>query len=251
VAGLHKRTDTVDPVESESDPVVDQAPEPVPAFALPVVDKPKPASKRRDTGTLVTDKPVEDPPPAVDPVVAYEDELPEETRQQPPPNVMLPVALILVAALLVGLGWWFMIQANKAAAGGDNGALTDVGGTSALAGDVKTAVSVVLSYKFDEMPKATASAKEYLSGEAVDQYDKSMQALSTEIQNQKLQVTVTPVSVGVVRLAGDDARVLVFADQFGVRADKQPAGGPTQFAVDMHRVDGKWKIVKLDFFDGK
>jgi Mce-associated membrane protein len=112
-------------------------------------------------------------------------------------------------------------------------------------------VSGVLSYKFDEMDQASTRAKQYLAGEAVDQYDKSMQSLTSQIQSQKLQVTVNPVSVGVVRLTGDDARVLVFADQIGVRTDKQPAGGPTQFAMDMHRADGKWKIVKLDFFDGK
>jgi Mce-associated membrane protein len=78
-----------------------------------------------------------------------------------------------------------------------------------------------------------------------------MKAIEADIQKQKLQVAVNPTKVAVVRMSGDDARVLVYADQIGVREDKQPAGGPTQFALDMRRVDGKWKITRLDFFDGK
>jgi Mce-associated membrane protein len=171
-----------------------------------------------------------------------------EPRQ---PNFLLPIALVLAALLVAGLGWWFVSKNADARVGSGNAALVDVNATKDVVGAAQKAVTGVLSYKFDAMDKAAAQAKQYLSGEAVDQYQKSMDALAKNIQDQKLQVTVNAVSVGVVRLNGDDARVLVFADQIGVRADNQPSGGPTQFAMDMHRTDGNWKIVKLDFFDSK
>ncbi|MFD1049767.1 hypothetical protein ACFQ1S_31670, partial [Kibdelosporangium lantanae] len=182
------------------------------------------------------------------------EETTEETaadRQQP--RFLLPMIFVVVALLLGGLAWFFSLKATDAQVGSGNAALVDVNGTKDVVGAAQQAVTSVLSYKFDDMAKARERAQLYLSGEAVDQYAKSMDALAGQIQQQKLQVTVNPVSVGVVRLQGDDARVLVFADQIGVRGDQQnqPSGGPTQFAMDMHRADGKWKIVKLDFFDGR
>jgi Mce-associated membrane protein len=175
----------------------------------------------------------------------------EEDRQQP--KFLLPMVFVVVALLLGGLAWFFAVKAADARVGSGNTALVDVNGSKDVVGAAQQAVTSVLSYKYDDMAKAKERAQLYLSGEAVDQYAKSMDALAGQIQQQKLQVTVNPVSVGVVRLQGDDARVLVFADQIGVRGDQQnqPSGGPTQFAMDMHRADGKWKIVKLDFFDGK
>jgi Mce-associated membrane protein len=175
----------------------------------------------------------------------------EADRQQP--KFLLPMVFVVVALLLGGLAWFFASKAADARVGSGNAALVDVNGSKDVVGAAQQAVTSVLSYKYDDMAKAKERAQVYLSGEAVDQYAKSMDALAGQIQQQKLQVTVNPVSVGVVRLQGDDARVLVFADQIGVRGDQQnqPSGGPTQFAMDMHRADGKWKIVKLDFFDGR
>lgn len=179
------------------------------------------------------------------------DESGEEDRRQP--RFLLPMVFVVVALLLGGLAWFFALKAADARVGSGNAALVDVNGTKDVVGAAQQAVTSVLSYKYDDMAKARERAQLYLSGEAVDQYAKSMDALAGQIQQQKLQVTVNPVSVGVVRLQGDDARVLVFADQIGVRGDQQnqPSGGPTQFAMDMHWADGKWKIVKLDFFDGR
>lgn len=167
------------------------------------------------------------------------------------PSYILPIALVVAALLIAGLGYWFTMQYPDTKVGKDNSALVDVEGTKNLVGAAQEAVVNALSYKFDELDKARTRAGQYLTGEAVDQYNQTMKAIEADIQKQKLQVAVNPTKVAVVRLAGDDARVLVYADQIGVREDKQPAGGPTQFALDMRRVDGKWKITRLDFFDGK
>jgi Mce-associated membrane protein len=271
VAGLNR------PAAPHQEPEVEDTPD----LDVPVIGgvvspgKPRPTPKRRDAGTPVDDPEparagrVRDPEPAADededtfsgtldpeqaeetePAESVEEPAEEDQRQ---PKFLLPLVFVVVALLLGGLAWFFALKASDARIGSGNAALVDVNGTKDVVGAAQQAVTGVLSYKYDDMAKAKERAQLYLSGEAVDQYAKSMDALAGQIQQQKLQVTVNPVSVGVVRLQGDDARVLVFADQIGVRGDQQnqPSGGPTQFAMDMHRAGGTWKIVKLDFFDGR
>jgi Mce-associated membrane protein len=300
VAGLHRRSDqdelhdaadvetdvetadtsaveAVDSVETHETVDAGQAP----ALDVPVIGeeperepvangRPRPSAKRRDSGTVVTDRAGIDEPkhrkqdpvfpaqaeePELDADSGLSDDLPEiEIDEEEAPrqaSLTLPIVLVAVALLLGGLAFWFAQQLSDARVGSGNDALSDVNATKDVVGAAQQAVTSVLSYKFDDMQNSTTRAKEYLDGEAVGQYDASMKALEKEIQDQKLQVVVNPVSVGVVRMAGDDARVLVFADQIGARADKQPSGGPTQFAMDMHRDGGKWKIVKLDFFENR
>jgi Mce-associated membrane protein len=246
------------PVESVIAEQPELEPEPAPR-------RRRPTPKRRDEGTAVgavaADTLVEEPAPLsrdAGPVAEPEDLEPEpeagaedtfEDDAERAPNYTLPIALLVVALLLGGLAYWFAQQLSDARVGGGNDALSDVNATKDLVGAAQQSVAGVLSYKFDDMAGSTARAKQFLDGEAVGQYEASMKALEKEIQDQKLQVVVNPVSIGVVRLAGDDARVLVFADQIGARADNQPSGGPTQFAMDMHRTNGKWKVVKLDFFE--
>ncbi|RSM75393.1 hypothetical protein DMH04_38640 [Kibdelosporangium aridum] len=212
------------------------------------VEEPAPRERRR-AARAQDPAPEEEPAAAVIVVTGTSESEDQEPAEPQPLNLVIPAVLVVVALLVAGLGVFFMQQLSDARIGAGNEVLSDANTTKDVVGAANTAVVSVLSYKFDDMPGATARAKEYLAGEAVDQYDKSMKALETEIQTQKLQVVVNPVSVGVVSLTGDEARVLVFADQIGTRADKQPSGGPTQFAMNMQRVDGKWKIVKLDFFE--
>ncbi|ALG13923.1 hypothetical protein [Kibdelosporangium phytohabitans] len=287
VAGLHRRADQAEDTHSDSytdtfaDTHTDEGPA-APAFDVPVIGEPqanghgageaettekleeevRPTPRRRVTVPRTKDPepeavaaPVEtETEPEPDTTAETDDDVvAEAVGEETPPRLKLlvPAILVVVALLIGGLGVWFMQNLSDARTGVGNDALSDVNSTKDIVGAANTAVTAVLSYKFDDMPAATKRAKEYLVGEAVDQYDKSMKALEADIQNQKLQVVVTPVSVGVVRFSGDEARVLVFADQIGTRADKQPSGGPTQFAMDMRHVDGKWKIVKLDFFEVK
>jgi Mce-associated membrane protein len=245
-------------------PVIGEEPKPEPVPN----GRPRPSAKRRDSGTAVTERVGVDEPEHrkrasifLTPKQAEEPEFEadsgsleaeiDEAEAPQPANLTLPIVLVVVALLLGGLAFWFAQQLSDARVGSGNNALSDVNATKDVVGAAQQAVTSVLSYKFDDMQSSTTRAKEYLDGEAVGQYDASMKALEKEIQDQKLQVVVNPVSVGVVRMAGDDARVLVFADQIGARADKQPSGGPTQFAMDMHRTGGKWKIVKLDFFENR
>jgi Mce-associated membrane protein len=283
VAGLNRPAATPEEAPADQEaldvPVIgeDSRPEPkIPDNGEPVMAKPSRADirrRRQDPEPLLPAPVVAAEPDVAEAVVADEPDVDEldadeldadeldadeidykfvdEPLEPKQPNLLLPIGLVVLALLIAGLGWWFTTKNSQAQVGSGNNALADVNATKDVVGAAQQAVSGVLSYKFDEMDQAATRAKQYLAGAAVEQYDKSMQALSSQIQSQKLQVTVNPVSVGVVRLNGDDARVLVFADQIGVRTDKQPAGGPTQFAMDMHRTDGKWKIVKLDFFDGK
>jgi Mce-associated membrane protein len=245
VIGEDERTDT-DTTEAE---------EPKP--------KSRPAGKRRSTGVV--------PPTAGDldgrqtgqggdSAEATEDDAAAETTEDTTDRKSGVAALfsgmnlaILLAVLAVGLAvlaFWFRSEASDAESGGSNVALTDSANTAEVSGQVRDAVNTIFSYSYTDIAKTTNAAKNLLIGDAVGQYDQVMQKFTKDIEAQRIQVTVTTVNTGVVSLSGDHARVLVFADQIAVRADQQPAGGPTQFVVEVQRQDGRWKIVGFDFFDG-
>lgn len=222
--------------------------DPVPSALLP----PPPAAKAKSAQAAEPDLDQAELDETEFDSADFEASEPLQTDTRPAePSYVLPIVLVLAALLIAGLGYWFTMQYPDTKVGKDNTALVDVEATKNLVGAAQEAVVNSLSYKFDELDKARTRASQYLTGDAVEQYAQTMKAIEADIQKQKLQVAVNPTKVAVVRLAGDDARVLVYADQIGVREDKQPAGGPTQFALDMRRVDGKWKITRLDFFDGK
>lgn len=223
--------------------------------------KARPAGKRRSTGIV---------PPTADEVSGRTATVPAEDLAESDDDVAtsegaddrnrgvaalfsgmnLGITLAVLAVVLAVLAFWFRSEANDAEAGSGNVALTDSADTSEVSGQVRDAVNTIFSYSYTDVAKTTNAAKGLLVGDAVGQYDQVMQKFTKDIEAQRIQVTVTTVNTGVVSLTEDHARVLVFADQIAVRADQQPAGGPTQFVVEVQRQDGRWKIVGFDFFDG-
>jgi hypothetical protein len=189
-AGIGTGTVAAEPVKAEPGDDADTPDLDVPVIGAeakpePVANgRPRPSAKRRDAGTVVTDRAGIDEPkhrkqdavlaapePADEPELDTDSDSLEagttEEEAPQPPNLTLPIALVVVALLLGGLAFWFAQQLSDARVGSGNAALADVNATKDVAGAAKQAVTSVLSYKFDDMQNSTNRAKEYLDGEAV------------------------------------------------------------------------------------
>ena len=167
----------------------------------------------------------------------------EQTKAKRP--WLLPAALGLVAVLLGSAAVWFGVAAAQLHNGpaASNSALTDAAATAEVKRQITTAINAVFSYDYANISKTEQSARRLLTGSAGAEYEQLIGTVKQQAPQQKLVLTTTVVSAGVVMLQGDRARLLVFADQRNVRSDTGEASyAGAQFAVDAVRAGGIWKI---------
>ncbi|MFB9905298.1 hypothetical protein [Allokutzneria oryzae] len=213
--------ETVEPVETVAPAVIESAPESKPR-AKHAAPEPEPEQPESEPETS-------EPAPA------------GEER----PWWMLPAALVAVAVVFAALAVWFAAGAanERAASGVDNRALVDTGVTTEVAGQVTTAVQSVFSLDYADMGKAERTAKDVLTGKAVEQYNALFAEVRKLAPEQKIVLTTTTRQVGVKSVEGDRALVLVFADQHVERtADGRREDVPVQVTLTTERIDGRWRI---------
>jgi Mce-associated membrane protein len=163
------------------------------------------------------------------------------------PAVVLPL-LLVPAVICAALAVWFHaeVHALRDEGPGANQALVDTADTSAVNGQITDAVQKVFSYDFANTAKTEDAAKSVLVGPAIQQYNQLFTTVKQQAPQQKLVVTTTVKSSGVMRLQGDRAQVLLFVDQNAVRTDTgQNNVGPAQISVDAVRQGGQWKIEQI------
>jgi len=162
------------------------------------------------------------------------------------PGWMLPVSLLLVAAILGGLGTFFLIKSRSVTY---DGALVDAATTSAVNGQIREAVEKSFSYNFADVESTEKAARELLTGKALCQYNAVFGPVKEIAPQQKLVVTVRVVSSAVSSLKDDRATVLVFADQVTTRTtDNQTGGGTAMLRVSAVDDGGRWKIDNMQMF---
>jgi Mce-associated membrane protein len=172
-------------------------------------------------------------PPADD--VAEDHEETVETRPRSP----LPLILVVVAAVLVGLGTFFLVKANSVDRGGDTRALTEVNG------QVRADLQKVFSFSYDKLDETT-QARQVLAGSAVDQYNKLIETVRAQAPAQKLVLATRVTSAGVKSLDADHAELLVFLDQVATRVDTgKTSGSAAALTVRVEHRDNTWKIIEL------
>lgn len=186
------------------------------------------------------------PAPAVEDVPVSEvvvDEPPVddiEADEVPAPKSRLPLVLVLAAALLVGLGSFFLVRSNSVDQGVDTRAMTEVNG------HVKDALEKIFSYSYDKVDEAGAAAREVLAGTAVGEYDKLITQVKTLAPEQRLVLATRVTSIGAKSVDGDRAELLVFLDQVSTRVDTgKTSGSAAALSVTAERQNGQWKIVEL------
>ncbi|WP_216213168.1 hypothetical protein [Amycolatopsis aidingensis] len=159
-----------------------------------------------------------------------------------------PVLLVLTAAVLVGLGSWFLAEARAAASGGADGnaALVDTGLTTEVSGQVGEALERVFSYSYDDMAATERAAEQVLAGSAVQDYDLLFGQVRDKAPEQKLVLSTTVSVSGVRTVDSSSAHLLVFLDQTATRVDTGKSNATAAvLSVDAERMDGRWKITGL------
>lgn len=195
---------------------------------------------RKTTTTPPPAVEAEEIPTAEEPVLAEPPDDDDLVEEEPKPRSALPLVLVLVAAVLTGLGVFFLVKSNTVDKGGDTRALTEVNG------EVKEDLQKVFSFSYDKLDETTRAARQVLAGSAIDEYDKLIQTVRTQAPAQKLVLATRVTSAGVKSVDADHAELLVFLDQVATRVDTgKSSGSAAALTVRAERQNGQWKITEL------
>ncbi|MET0237226.1 MAG: hypothetical protein ABW224_21430 [Kibdelosporangium sp.] len=152
----------------------------------------------------------------------------------------LPLVLVTVAAVLTGLGVFFLVKAQSSEQGVDTGTMTEVNG------QVTGGLEKIFSFSYDKIDETGAAAREVLAGTAVGEYDKLIEQVRAQAPAQKLVLATKVTTAGVKSIDGDRAELLVFLDQVATRADTgKTSGSAAALSVTAERHSGTWKITTL------
>ncbi|MDT0307941.1 hypothetical protein RM780_13340 [Streptomyces sp. DSM 44917] len=186
-------------------------------------------------------------------------ERPVPPRAQEPsdagPGRSRRVLIGVLAAVTVIFGVFAVYANSRAGSEGDsaaaeNTALVDTARTSEIIGSVSEAVNDLFSYDSENPAALEESAREHLTGDAVDQHAQLLAPVIAAGEENALVLTTTVTHAGVELIDGDRARVLFYADQSNTRLGEE---GDTNYsaavlAVDVVNQDGEWKIAAFDTF---
>jgi Mce-associated membrane protein len=164
-------------------------------------------------------------------------------------------AVVLGAATVVlgGFGVWATVAAHnlRSSAAPQNIAVTNGAATSAVSQQIAHAVNTVFSYNYADTAATRQAAQSLLTGPAIRQYNTYFTLVAKDAPTQKLVVTTRVTNSGVELLDGNQARLLVFANQQDTRAGThQTSYAGALFAVTAIRQGGRWKIENIDTFSG-
>ncbi|WP_425588994.1 hypothetical protein [Streptomyces similanensis] len=156
-------------------------------------------------------------------------------------------ALAVLAAVLVlaGCGFFYRAHELRSAPAAENRALTDTAATTRVAGDIADDLARVFSYTPDGLDATERSARTVLTGRAARQYTQLIDRIRADVTKQRVTLSTQVVRTGVIRLDGDDARLLVFLDQVSRRGKAAGASAAAQLTITAHRENGQWRIVDI------
>ncbi|MES9590637.1 MULTISPECIES: hypothetical protein [unclassified Streptomyces] len=167
-------------------------------------------------------------------------------------RVRLPAVLCALTVLLGAFAAWAFTSAASLRddPSRQNTALTDIGRTSEVKGQIADAVGAVFSYNYASPGTSEEAARSHLVGKAVQQHKDMLAQVRAQGQKQKLVLTTTVTDSGVELLDGDRARLLIFADQSNTRTgtSEETTYAAAMFAVDAVRRGDTWRISAIDTF---
>jgi Mce-associated membrane protein len=207
----------------------------------------RPAGKRRARGIVKpTDlKSAEDEAAAPAPRMVRTAEEQARARR----NLFINRAIVfgVVALLFAGLALWFRGEVNSLSGDDSNTALTDTAKTSEAIGQLRVAVEKTLSYNYTDLASTENAVREYVAGRAQCEYEQLFGQVKKLAPEQKLVLTTKVRDIGVSRLTGDSAQLIVFIDQTTTRTGQnQTTASGAQFGIRAERQDGRWKITQFD-----
>lgn len=148
----------------------------------------------------------------------------------------LLAGLALLTALTVGLaGYLWFVQPSP-------GEVDDA--TAAARSAAERAVVPVLSYDYQDLDGSREAAREFLTPDYLEEYDKLYDGLvEGNAGSTETVVEAEFVASAVVRGGEDRAEILVFVDQATTNAqNQQPVVYRNQVRMRMENVDGRWLV---------
>ncbi|MFI2645528.1 hypothetical protein [Streptomyces sp. NPDC018610] len=157
----------------------------------------------------------------------------------------IALVVLTVALVLAGCGFLYRAHELRSAPAARNRALTDTEATTRVAGDVADDLARIFSYTPEGLDATERSARSVLTGRAARQYTQLLARIRADVAKQRVTLSTQAVRTGVVRLDGDDARLLVFLDQVSRRGKAAGSSAAAQLTVTAHRENGQWRIVDI------
>lgn len=165
-------------------------------------------------------------------------------------TVAVLVVAVLVAAAALGWLWTqredpFGADITSAAAEDATVASADV--RDAVLEAAEEAATRVYSYSWDTLADDKAAARDLLTGDMLDQYDRTMAGVATSSRRDHRVVSAEVVGRALVLATTSYARVLVFVNQSTDGKDlDEPTLDLDRVLVTLRRVDGEWRVSELD-----
>ncbi len=159
-------------------------------------------------------------------------------------------ALVLGAAVV--LGWLVLGAGDDPAAGVSTAASTEATVASGAVKDdvlevASDAATRVYGYSWETLAEDKADARALLTGDMLDQYDRTMAGVATSSRRDHTVVTASVVGEALVHASSSYARVLVFVNQSTTSDDlEEPLLNLDRVLVTLERDGGGWKVSELD-----
>lgn len=109
------------------------------------------------------------------------------------------------------------------------------------------AAARVYSYGWETLADDKAAARALLTGDMLDQYDRTMAGVATSSRRDRTVVSAEVVETALVTATASYARVLVFVNQSTAADDlDEPTLDLDRVLVTLVRSGGAWKVSELD-----
>lgn len=163
---------------------------------------------------------------------------------------LLRACLVVIIVLGFGFGAGAGVEAYLLRATGPagNAALVDAGRTQRLTSQVSDAISQAFSYNYADTKSTRQRARSVLTSDAMRQYDALFGKVSTQASESKLILQTTVRAIGVKRVDGDTAHLLVVVDQQKLQGTGGKHSSSTSgMDVSATRSQGDWKVAHIHF----
>lgn len=157
------------------------------------------------------------------------------------------MAVVAAAAVLVAAGGTTLaLIGDEPAAPDDNVAFVEPAETAELLQQVGVLAADVFTIRQGKVAASRKRADQALIGSAVRTYDELYGPQLRLAAKEGLTLVTTIRSLGVIRLEGDQAEVLLFADQTATTRDGRSGTGAAQVSLRVEQSGGTWKISGIE-----
>lgn len=161
-------------------------------------------------------------------------------------TVQRRTAAVATGVLLLAGGAATVLDGDESDGANGNVAFVDPAASEALLHEVGELATAVFTIRPGRVAATKKKAQEGLVGSAVETYDELYRPQLRLAAKEGLALVTTVRALGLTRLDGDEAEVLLFADQTAVAKDGRSGTGAAQISLRVEESDGTWRIAGIE-----